>query len=95
MENSRSTKQFKQVKREGDKRVGTSDDAEQFAWLRRYSPLHNLERGRAYPPTLVMTGDHDDRVLPGHSYKFASALQAAQGWVAQAPLGGRPSLLQP
>ncbi len=63
---------------------GTSDDAEQFAWLRRYSPLHNLECGRAYPPTLVMTGDHDDRVLPGHSYKFAAALQAAQG--GEAPI---------
>ncbi len=58
---------------------GRSDDAEQFLWLHRYSPLHNIERGHVYPPTMVMTGDHDDRVLPGHSYKFAAALQAAQG----------------
>jgi prolyl oligopeptidase len=57
---------------------GTSDDPEQFGWLLRYSPLHNVRTGTAYPPTLVMTGDHDDRVLPGHSYKFAAALQAAQ-----------------
>ena len=57
---------------------GRSDDPAQFGWLHRYSPLHNVERGQFYPPTLVMTGDHDDRVLPGHSYKFAAALQAAQ-----------------
>jgi prolyl oligopeptidase len=57
---------------------GTSDDPEQFAWLLRYSPLHNVVPGTRYPATLVMTGDHDDRVLPGHSYKFAAALQAAQ-----------------
>jgi prolyl oligopeptidase len=57
---------------------GTSADPQQFAWLRAWSPLHNVGSGRSYPPTLVMTGDHDDRVLPGHSYKFAAALQAAQ-----------------
>lgn len=57
---------------------GSSDDPAQFAWLRAYSPLHNLEPGTAYPPTLVMTADHDDRVVPGHSFKFAAALQAAQ-----------------
>jgi len=58
---------------------GTADDPDQFAFLRAYSPLHNIREGTAYPPTLVMTGDHDDRVLPGHSYKFAAALQQAQG----------------
>ncbi|HEX5051588.1 MAG TPA: prolyl oligopeptidase family serine peptidase [Planctomycetota bacterium] len=58
---------------------GTSDDPEQFAWLYAYSPLHNTKPGTHYPPTLIMTGDHDDRVLPGHSYKFAAALQHAQG----------------
>ena len=58
---------------------GSPDDAEQFGWLRAYSPLHNVHPGSCYPPTLLLTGDHDDRVVPGHSLKFAAALQAAQG----------------
>ncbi len=58
---------------------GSADDPEQFRWLRAYSPLHNLEPGTRYPATLVTTGDHDDRVVPGHSFKYAAALQAAQG----------------
>jgi prolyl oligopeptidase len=58
---------------------GDPDDPEHFAWVRAYSPLHNVRPGTAYPPTLVLTGDHDDRVAPGHSFKFAAALQAAQG----------------
>ena len=58
---------------------GSADDPEQYRWLRAYSPLHNIREGVAYPPTLVTTGDHDDRVVPGHSFKFAAALQAAQG----------------
>ena len=58
---------------------GDPDDPEQYRWLRAYSPLHNLRPGTCYPPTLLMTGDHDDRVVPAHSYKFAAALQAAQG----------------
>jgi prolyl oligopeptidase len=58
---------------------GSPDDPDQYRWLRAYSPLHNLKQGQAYPPTLVLTGDHDDRVVPGHSFKFAAALQAAQG----------------
>jgi prolyl oligopeptidase len=57
---------------------GSADDPEQFRWLMAYSPLHNIRPGVAYPPTLVTTGDHDDRVVPGHSFKFAAALQAAQ-----------------
>ena len=57
---------------------GRSDNKEAFGWLYRYSPLHNIKPGTNYPPTMVMTGDHDDRVLPGHSYKFAATLQAAQ-----------------
>ena len=57
---------------------GDPDDPEQFRWVRAYSPYHNIRDGVAYPPTLVMTGDHDDRVVPGHSFKFAAALQAAQ-----------------
>lgn len=58
---------------------GRSDDPDMFPTLFAYSPLHNIEPGTSYPATMVMTGDHDDRVLPGHSYKFAAALQAAQG----------------
>ena len=58
---------------------GDPDDPEQFRWVREYSPLHNVRAGTAYPATLVLTGDHDDRVAPGHSFKFAAALQAAQG----------------
>jgi len=57
---------------------GDPDDPEQYRWVRAYSPLHNIRPGTAYPPTLVLTGDHDDRVAPGHSFKFAAALQAAQ-----------------
>jgi prolyl oligopeptidase len=57
---------------------GSADDPEQFRTLLAYSPLHNIRDGVAYPPTLVTTGDHDDRVVPGHSFKFAAALQAAQ-----------------
>jgi len=56
---------------------GSAEDPEQFAALYAYSPLHNV-RPAAYPPTLILTGDHDDRVMPAHSYKFAAALQAAQ-----------------
>jgi prolyl oligopeptidase len=56
---------------------GSSDNADEFAALYKYSPLHNARAGE-YPPTLITTADHDDRVVPGHSYKFAAALQAAQ-----------------
>lgn len=58
---------------------GSADDPEEFKTLLAYSPLHNLWPRTAYPATLVVTGDHDDRVVPGHSFKFAAALQAAQG----------------
>jgi prolyl oligopeptidase len=57
---------------------GSPDDPEQFKTLYAYSPLHNLKSGMHYPATLITTGDHDDRVVPGHSFKFAAALQAAQ-----------------
>jgi prolyl oligopeptidase len=57
---------------------GSSDDPEEFKALYAYSPLHNLKPGTCYPPTLIMTADHDDRVFPAHSFKFAAALQAAQ-----------------
>ena len=56
---------------------GSSDDPDQFANLLRYSPLHRLKPGTQYPATLVTTADHDDRVVPGHSFKFAAALQHA------------------
>jgi len=58
---------------------GSSEDAADFRVLSSYSPLHNLKKGVAYPATLVTTADHDDRVVPAHSYKFTAALQAAQG----------------
>jgi len=58
---------------------GSPDDPEEFKYLFAYSPYHNIQTGTAYPPTLITTGDHDDRVVPSHSYKFAAALQAAQG----------------
>jgi prolyl oligopeptidase len=58
---------------------GTVEDRDQFRALAAYSPVHNLEPGRCYPPTLVTTADHDDRVVPWHSFKFAAALQHAQG----------------
>ncbi|MCA9176685.1 MAG: S9 family peptidase [Planctomycetales bacterium] len=54
---------------------GSSDDADEFRTLLRYSPLHNLKAGTSYPATMVMTADHDDRVVPGHSFKFAAELQ--------------------
>jgi prolyl oligopeptidase len=58
---------------------GTVDDEAEFKALLAYSPLHVLKPGTSYPPTLITTADHDDRVVPAHSFKFAAALQAAQG----------------
>jgi len=55
-----------------------SEDEAEFRAIYRYSPLHNLKPGVAYPPTLITTADHDDRVFPTHSFKFAAAMQAAQ-----------------
>ncbi|MES2480309.1 MAG: prolyl oligopeptidase family serine peptidase [Bacteroidota bacterium] len=57
---------------------GSSDNKEQFDYLIKYSPLHNIKKGICYPATLVTTADHDDRVVPAHSFKFAATLQAAQ-----------------
>jgi prolyl oligopeptidase len=57
---------------------GCADSAKDFSYLYKYSPLHNIKDGTKYPATLVMTGDHDDRVVPWHSFKFAARLQAAQ-----------------
>jgi prolyl oligopeptidase len=61
---------------------GSSDDPEEFKTIFRYSPLHNIKPGGAYPATLVTTADHDDRVVPAHSFKYAAALQAAQSGAA-------------
>ncbi len=57
---------------------GNSDNAAQFAYLHRYSPLHNLREDVCYPATLVTTADHDDRVVPAHSFKFVAQLQHVQ-----------------
>ena len=56
---------------------GSPDDEEEFKALKAYSPYHNLKKGTDYPATMVTTSDHDDRVVPAHSFKFAAALQAA------------------
>jgi prolyl oligopeptidase len=58
---------------------GSSDNAEEFPALLKYSPLHAIKPGVCYPPTMITTADHDDRVVPAHSFKFAAALQKAQG----------------
>lgn len=67
---------------------GTSEKKEEFDYLLRYSPLHNVKEGINYPATLVMTADHDDRVVPAHSFKFAAELQAKQ------QKGGNPVLIR-
>lgn len=59
---------------------GTAQDSkEMFEYLKGYSPVHNVRKGVRYPATLITTGDHDDRVVPAHSFKFAAELQAKQG----------------
>ncbi|MEO6038265.1 MAG: prolyl oligopeptidase family serine peptidase, partial [Saprospiraceae bacterium] len=65
---------------------GRSDKAEEFPCLIKYSPLHNLQN-IAYPATMITTADHDDRVVPAHSFKFAATLQEHQQ-------GGRPALIR-
>jgi prolyl oligopeptidase len=66
---------------------GSSDNAEEFKALYAYSPYHNLKKGASYPATLVTTADHDDRVVPGHSFKFLAELQYCQA--GPAPVLGR------
>ncbi|MEI6077420.1 MAG: prolyl oligopeptidase family serine peptidase [Verrucomicrobiota bacterium] len=63
---------------------GSPDNAEEFRALYAYSPLHNIRAGTQFPPTLILTGDHDDRVVPAHSFKFTATLQAAQA--GEAPI---------
>ncbi len=67
---------------------GTAEDSkEMFEYLKGYSPVHNVKEGVSYPATLVTTGDHDDRVVPAHSFKFAAELQAKQA-------GDAPTLIR-
>ncbi len=67
---------------------GTAEDnKEMFEYLKGYSPVHNVKEGVAYPATLVTTGDHDDRVVPAHSFKFAAELQSKQS-------GSNPTLIR-
>ncbi len=67
---------------------GTSEESkEMFDYLLGYSPLHNITKGEKYPATLILTGDHDDRVVPAHSFKFAATLQAANN-------GSTPALIR-
>jgi prolyl oligopeptidase len=67
---------------------GTAQDSQtMFAYLASYSPLHNVKSGVNYPATLITTGDHDDRVVPAHSFKFAATLQATHS-------GPNPTLIR-
>lgn len=66
---------------------GLSEDKAGFDFLYKFSPLHNIKKGTKYPATMVTTGDHDDRVVPAHSFKFAAALQEAQA-------GDNPALIR-
>ena len=67
---------------------GSSDDPADFKALYAYSPYHNLKPGTRYPATMVTTADHDDRVVPAHSFKFAARLQECQA------AGGPPVLIR-
>jgi len=67
---------------------GSSENPDEFKALVKYSPLHNLKPGTCYPATMITTADHDDRVVPAHSFKFAATAQAAQ-----AP-GGNPVIIR-
>lgn len=67
---------------------GTSEESEEmFTYLKGYSPLHNIKKGTSYPATLITTGDHDDRVVPAHSFKFAAEIQDKQA-------GDNPTLIR-
>jgi prolyl oligopeptidase len=67
---------------------GTSEESvEMFEYIKKYSPVHNVKSGEQYPATMVTTGDHDDRVVPAHSFKFAAELQEIQ-------IGANPMLIR-
>jgi prolyl oligopeptidase len=66
---------------------GSSDNAEEFKAIYAYSPIHNIKSGTKYPAVMITTADHDDRVVPAHSFKYAATLQAAQG-------GDKPVLIR-
>ena len=67
---------------------GTSEESkEMFEYMKGYSPVHNVKKGTHYPATIITTGDHDDRVVPAHSFKFAAELQAKQA-------GNPPTLIR-
>ena len=67
---------------------GTSEQSkEMFEYIKSYSPVHNVKEGVIYPSTLITTGDHDDRVVPAHSFKFAAELQSKQS-------GNNPTLIR-
>ena len=70
-----------------DDTFGGKTNKEMFDYLKGYSPVHNVKAGTKYPATLVTTGDHDDRVVPAHSFKFAAELQAKQ-------VGSNPTLIR-
>jgi prolyl oligopeptidase len=66
---------------------GSSENPDEFKALVKYSPLHNLKQGTCYPATMITTADHDDRVVPAHSFKFAATAQANQA-------GGNPIIIR-
>jgi len=66
---------------------GSSDSSKYFKYLYKYSPLHNIKDGVEYPPTLILTADHDDRVVPAHSFKYAATMQEKQ-------MGSNPILIR-
>jgi prolyl oligopeptidase len=71
-----------------------SGNKAEFEAIYKYSPLHNVRAGVAYPPTLITTGDHDDRVFPAHSFKFAAEMQAAVAGTANGAHVGGPVLIR-